>query len=231
MRSLLWKDYRQNRGALLAAVLVAAGPYLVAVVIIIAQRVVGAKEAEEWLQAITAACYASIWISVMIAAFMGAAPIAGERADRSAEFVAGLPIDRANAVFSKAIVTGLPCLALWAANTLALTLLMKSCDNGRPPNLNENDLVAAITWSFLLALLLFGMAWLFSSLMRSPAMAAAAAIGTVTGLATAVSMLSSWDGYQRVDDSMVILLIALCIGLGLMSFLTGVLVCLRRLEP
>ena len=231
MRNLIWKDYRQNRAVLLAVLIVAAAPYLVVLVVATLDRLFWGSDAEVWMGAAGIGSWASLWLSVMLAAFLGGNAIAGERADRSAEFAAGLPIPRTRAIISKAAIAALPGLALWAVNSLVLISVVKAFHGGRLRWFLASEASWAAVWALLLGVLLFGLAWLFSSLFRSPALATASSLGTVTALAVATLSLKDSVVAGRSPDFFAITVLALCVGIGLLAFITGVLVSLQRREP
>ncbi len=85
MKSLLWREYRRNRLLMLSGAVLVALPYLIAF------AVNDFYVMANW----------SLGLSNMMAALLGGNAIAGETADRSAEFLAYLPVSRLQRFFSK----------------------------------------------------------------------------------------------------------------------------------
>lgn len=231
MRNLLWKDFWQNSRVFLAVAIVAAAPYLGALGISAAERLFWPSESHSWITAVRDAGWASAGLSVLMAAFIGGNAIAGERADRSAEFAAGLPILRRRSITSKAAVSGLVCAAMWVFNAAVLGITVFLLHSTRPAfQFNFSDEVFAVSLCGSLGVLLFGIAWLFSSLLNSPAIAAAAAIGTVAVLYFAVLPLQEHLPDRPIGNTLLVCLMAIPLVVGLVSFVVGSLVCLRRAE-
>ncbi|HSW47042.1 MAG TPA: ABC transporter permease subunit, partial [Phycisphaerae bacterium] len=119
MRTLIWKEFWQNSRVLLAVAIVAIAPYLVLPSIAISEMIADAIKSDDrhvapqWSDIIQSAALCSMVLSTVLAAFVGGNVFAGERADRSAEFAAGLPIPRRGVLAAKAIVSMGFCLGLW----------------------------------------------------------------------------------------------------------------------
>ncbi|MBN1488933.1 MAG: ABC transporter permease subunit [Phycisphaerae bacterium] len=233
MRNLLWKDFWQNSRVLLAVVIVAVGPYVVALVIGATQYFVSDPSLRSWTGPGGKACGAGMVLSVILAAFIGATAIAGERVDRSAEFAALLPIARRQSVASKAAIGVVSWLVLWMFNAmcvLSITWLIQAAHQTSSSYGVLIDTVLTMTMCGAVGVLLFGIAWLFSSLLNSPAIAAAAAIGTAATLATAVVSLRELLPKGPLSTPLLVCLIAIPTVGGLLSFAAGTVISLRRAE-
>ena len=225
MRNLLWKDYRQNRGVLLAVVIIAVGPYVAALVITAFRALFWPPGQRAWMEGIQQASRVGLIVSAVLTAFMGGNAIAGERADRSAEFAAGLPIHRPESILSKALIALIPCLFLWALSAVAN---LCSALEGKLTTSGDLELMLA---TLLCLILFFGLSWMFSALLRSPVISAAAAIGAAVALSLGGATLRNTVAPEPLDNIQVIALLVLPVTVGFLSFLTGTLICLRRQEP
>ncbi len=183
MKTLIWKDFRQSVPLVLAMMVFLSLPYIIA-------GVHFAVFEESWagglLAALLSATFAASLIWVLLAPFIGANAFAAERADRSAEFLAYLPISRVVALGSKAVVAGLllvvPILVLLALNLL-----------------NERD-PSAMLLTVPCGLVGFGIAWLLSSVLRSPAFAAALAIGITAVFWVSAAYIFGLASYHKIPD-------------------------------
>ncbi len=231
MMNLLWKDYRQNRALLLAVAILGFGPYVFAGSAVLIERLLDPPATYVWVGAIFTASCVSMALSILLAAFLGGNAIAGERADRSAEFAALLPLPRGRSVASRALVTFVPALVLWLIGSLALAGVFWKISKAPHVQFDTSGVPAGILCTFLGVLLLFGLGWLYSSLLRNPAIAAAAAVGTAVTLGVATLSLMSLVPPGPLEKRIVVTLICTAAGLAVLSFCTGVLLTLRRQEP
>lgn len=159
-----------------------------------------------------------------MSAFIAGNALAGERADRSAEFGAYLPVPRGQWLLSKIVVTLSACAALQLANLIgAATAHQLGSD------WHAYFLSLAITCSSVL----FGVAWLVSSFSSSPAIAAASGLAALsillTGRALAPDYVTGNTG--SAGEQWLIGFPTLCLAIGLACFLAGCIYYLRRIEP
>ena len=216
-KALLWKDFRQHGKFLVASVALLLIPYVIAVVTLIANQM-SRFPAEEWIRFFSAASLANAFLAIVLVAFIAGDTFAGERADRSAEFTAYLPIDRKTAVISKVITALGVCVVLLGVMSAIAWLLTPSDMLPDEPGL---ILSAAIP--------LFGVAWLFSSFLRTPAMAAAIGIAFPVGLGFTCLFFSELEPMRKTDMGTVFLVVSIAVGLS--CFAAGVVHYLRRVEP
>jgi len=214
MKTLLWKDFRQNRGILIALGIFVLIPYVFATLIGVSALWTRDKPLWHWAELWWGASVWSLGVSTVACAFVAGNAIAGERADRSAEFAAYVPIESQPAIVSKAILAFGAWLVVWLANIPVLCIAATGID--WPHGMGER--YAAIPISALSALLIFGVSWLFSSYLRNPAIAAAC------GLATALVLL--WVGLSISIDSY----FASCLIAGPVCFVLGTSRALQRVE-
>ncbi len=225
IKALLWKEYRQNRKILAGAAVFVALPYLILCIVSI---LYGGR----WESFLAGAGMWGVVLSVMMAAFIAGNAIAGERADRSAEFAAYLPIDRRRDMLSKAIVASGAAAGLLLFN-LAVVYNEISRD-WTHRTLPEDAFVIAII-APAVSVLLFGVAWLLSSLWNSPPLAAVAGIASAVILWAAVASVSERMGLKTPGpDGFLVWCIwypSLCASIGVTAFIAGVVYYLRRVEP
>jgi hypothetical protein len=179
--------------------------------------------------------YFATWIAVHVSVFLlpmiAANSLAGERADRSAEFIAPLPVSRSVRLMAKVVLLAAVAIALWAPVLLVAPLLGNSqlvkADDYRS-GLGLLGMVAAFT------LLATALAWLLAGWVESPVIAAVGAIAIpvavpwvmfslqVPFLAPA-SFFSLWFDSQGIPQSLTLLVAAAFFAAG-----SGLYV--RRLE-
>ena len=90
MNWLLWREYRRNRWILAAGAAGVVLPYIIAVMFDVNRS-----------SGFIGAFFLSCVFSQMTVALLGGNAVAGERADRSAEFIAYLPLRRSSTFASK----------------------------------------------------------------------------------------------------------------------------------
>ena len=174
MKALLWKDYRQNRSFLVAAGAFLLLPYAVVVLIGVVEMLTDAHTSEViWAQYFVGASITSLFISAMLSAFVAGNAVAGERADRSAEFAAILPISRRSSIISKALLAATACFFMWLANGFVLYLTTFAEGVERTPVTDNFVPALAATTVFT-----FGVSWLVSTLVSRPATATVSGIGS-----------------------------------------------------
>ncbi len=226
MKTLLWKDFRQNRRFLVVAAVFLVIPYAFILCVGIGEQFAGHHSFRgHWLEYFHAAALTAVGLSVLLTAFIAGNAIAGERADRSAEFAAYLPISRTSAVTSKALLAFGVCLFICLINILTFHATVPVDGNWPGPDTREVISVAGLT-----ALCMFGVAWLFSALLTSPAMAAIPGLLAPLLLVLGLSFIEMAPGPEWVSDSIWWYLV-LCSVLGLACFAAGTLYYLRRVEP
>ncbi len=225
MKALLWKDYRQNRPFLAAAGILLLFPYAFVVLIGVVELLRDDHSSEVvWAQYFAGASIASLFLSVMLSAFVAGNAVAGERADRSADFAAILPISRRSSIISKSLLAVTACVFMWLANGFVLYLTTFAKDVGRTPM--TDDFVPALAATTVFT---FGVSWLVSTLVSRPATAALSGLGCVAILWMALALLE--EAWNIDADLFAVLYPLLCLMLGIGCFVAGVVYYLRRVEP
>ena len=93
MNWIIWREYRLNRLILITGVFLLLLPYLVALIALLWPKA-PALTAPHVTKLFVGAAFYSLALSQVAVALLGGNAIAGERADRSAEFIAYLPLPR-----------------------------------------------------------------------------------------------------------------------------------------
>lgn len=234
IRTLLWKDYRQNRQFLIAAAVLLLIPYVFCVVVAVVETARHGQMIEEgWTPYFLGASLAALGIATLLCGFIGANAIAGERVDRSAEFTAYLPISPHSAVLSKAILALGICAFIVLANASIYSLVLwiddsaiRPLDYGFRPPAVEFVSGVAIT-----AVFLFGVSWFVSSLVARPAIAASSAIVAMIVLVMMLNLIA--EAQPRDSQGRVFFLwySIMCLLVGSGCFVAGTLHYIRRVEP
>jgi ABC-type transport system involved in multi-copper enzyme maturation permease subunit len=230
MKTLLWKDFRQNGRMLVAVAVFLVLPYLIAVGIGVLAKLRTAYGITDpysphpsWRMLIGGASIWGLILGVIACAFVAGNAVTGERADRSAEFIAYLPISRGVAIASKALLAIAVCLLIPSINLLigVVSGLFHTMDH------KFAEMLYAVGVTLVL---LFGSSWFFSTLLRSPAIATACGLATILLL---VGTLMLFDFVRGVDEAYTLerWFPLLCLLLGPSLFVVGVVHYLRCPDP
>ncbi len=225
LRALVWKDFRNQQRFLIAAGVFLLMPHLIAAAALLVNQLGKHPVHDDELAVFFwAACLADLGIVALLSPFMAGNAIAGERADRSAEFTAYLPIPRKDAITSKIIVTLGVCigmLAVCAGVALFVQGILPVHANAPEPLPELRPYVATIVLGF-------GVAWLASSMVRSAAYAAAAGIVLPISIGVTLSVLGEMESLRTAD--MLTAYVVACWVIGPASFIAGIVYYLRRIE-
>jgi ABC-type transport system involved in multi-copper enzyme maturation permease subunit len=227
---LLWKDCRLNRMLFVLGVVLLLGPYLFQVLWTSYNAGPGSLlEARTWAILLLGSSFLSIGLSELTVLLLAGNAIACERADRSAEFLGYLPPSRARILASKATLVWLPALAIWGMNVLMAKVVA--------PAVNADDIknFGTAATPFLLATiatgaLFLGAAWLGSSFLESPSLAAGVGVLpplVVISTLLIINLVLGWPG----PDGMQNWYTGSCFVLGVVCFAAGTVYYLRRVEP
>ena len=172
---LVWREWRRSRTILFGAL----GIIVALLLLVFSQpqppETAGGKISVVDRMAVVG--YFATWIAVHVSVFLlpmiAANSLAGERADRSAEFIAPLPVSRSVRLVAKVVLLAAVAIALWAPVLLVAPLLGNSqlvkADDYRS-GLGLLGMVATFT------LLATALAWLLAAWVESPVIAALGAI-------------------------------------------------------
>ncbi len=226
VRTLLWKDFHVNRLALIIGLVLLVGPMGVGGIINVYADWRYDKLVWGWQRFLISGGVTTLGISLLSIAILAGNAVAAERMDRSAEFLAYLPPSRLSIITSK-IILALGCSALvWLFGTVAVYVI--------PPLLGEipEHLVrfrgdAFPIFSFT-AILLFGAAWLATTFLDSPTIAAAIGIATPILVFALLAVLK----YHFAYEFNIYLWYRRCAVIpGILLFFVGTVYFIRRTEP
>lgn len=230
MKALLWKDCCVNRMLFILGLTLLLGPYAVffAVNAYCAVRHGGGQW---WVEIWQMVAILSLGMSLLTFAGLGGNAFAGERADRSAEFLAYLPPSRAALATSRAVVTVGAALAIWLVN-LAVIYGMPLVARACPPGMGYtgDNATKALPVLAAMSVLLFGAAWLASSMLSSPGLSAACGIFAPLLLWCVLGAIFTLAGYGDYG-SPEYWYPRLSVPLGIAAFSAGFICYLRRVEP
>ena len=231
---LVWREWRRSRTILF----VALGIIVALLLLVFSQpqtppETAGGKISVVDRMAVVGsfATWIAVHVSVFLLPLIAATSLAGERADRSAEFLAPLPVSRSVRLMAKVVLLAAVAIALWAPVLLVAPLLenlqLVKADDYRS-GLGLLGMVAAFT------LLATALAWLLAAWVESPVIAAVGAIAIpvavpwgmfslqVPFLAPA-SFFSLWFDSEGIPQSLTLLVAAA-------FFAAGSALYVRRLE-
>lgn len=226
MKALIWKEYRQGSRLVLGIASLLAVPYVIVLVVFALEKfktgdVSNDEGLVDWIRG---ASIGSLYVTVLLVPFVAGNSFAGERADRSAEFLAYLPIGRRMTITAKAIYAIGLCLAMGAVNSLIS--LVTAWYGAAPAHVAIGELmhIAAPTGAFI-----FGVAWFFSSWVKSPSTAAATGLAAGIVLPMALELLEN-AGILTQDEA-AFRYVAACWTLATTFFVAGIVCYLCRIEP
>lgn len=230
MRALLWKDYRVNRIVLVFTVAVLLCPYAAGgFITYIVERYYGGQI--YWGDTWTNLALYSLMLLVLPICMLGGNPVAGERADRSAEFFAYLPPSAGQRLLSKALVSITAVLGVWAFNLVVLYWLTPGMETA--PEAYGGDsresVLEIIPLLACISVAAFGGAWLGTTLLSSHVLATGG--GAIAPILIAAGLQLYKLIADRPDFAFSWWFKTLCVAAGVVCFLAGTLYYLRRVEP
>ena len=173
---LVWREWRRSRTILF----VALGIIVALLLLVFSQPQTPPEAAGGEIRVVGSMAvvgYFASWIAVHVSVFLlpmiAANSLAGERADRSAEFIAPLPVSRAVRLMAKVVLLAAVAIALWAPMLVVASLLRSSqLDKADDYRLGLGLLGMVATFTLLATAL----AWLLAAWVESPVIAAVGAI-------------------------------------------------------
>ena len=229
----MWKDYRMNRLIVFLAVFLVVLPHVICLIVSIYKTIhYGQKFAPFSVylcENLMASSMVSLLISLIVFAFIGGNAIAGERADRSAEFLAYLPISRGRIITSKLLVVFFVIAFIWLVNFSILGICASVIFQQIDPTPARNFLqtiTEGMASHLILGLTLFAIAWFCSSFLESPT------FSICLGLLTPLFLAALWFTGNHVQErTLLTWLFGVYITLALICFPAGTWYYLRRVEP
>jgi ABC-type transport system involved in multi-copper enzyme maturation permease subunit len=247
---LLEKDWRLNRAPVIGLLVLALLPYVMtkAILFYMGQHMQERKYPLHDLQAHQIR-YVAVWsyfgphslmyndilsaisfgamITILMSPIFGACAFAIERRDRSAEFLAMLPVGRRTIVRSKFFLAAFLLISMALFQALLERSLLPWEGLWLPTDARSQKIAIYGSWplQFSLGLAMFGISWFLSSFLKSPAIAAAIAIAAAF---LATTLLAIWsDDFASGEYS---LIYANC-AVGLLCLLIGNIYYIRRVAP
>lgn len=226
MNELLWKDYRVNRMVLIVGIVLLFGPlFAVGVVNLYAQ--VRYADQIYWFDKIVSTGLATLAFAFVTLAMLGGNAFAGERADRSAEFMAYLPPTRRQKLLSKSILA-LVSVAVVLGVILLICYGLASIVGA--PSTHSERLRGEVVYAMIPAVLLtFGAAWCGSSVLSSATFAVGIGFAAPWLLYAILATLKY--GVQIPNFGVAFWFALTASVLAVMAFVTGCILYLRRVEP
>ena len=234
MKWLLWREYRLSRVILIAGLVLLLLPYVVVLIALCWPQEASGDGGRDVMGAFFVAAIYSLGLCQLTAAFFGGNAIAGERADRSAEFMAYLPVSRPRRLAAKLTLAAAATAVLWAVNLLVLLgvllvplLAMREVDADL-----QRVILTVLGYSAITGLTFFGAGWLVSSLQSSPALAVCAGLispaviaMSLHGVAWATTDPPAFDRFMQIGYAIICPIVAVvCFSIGTWYYL-------RRVEP
>ncbi len=165
----------------------------------------------------------SYGLSQLLVAFLAGNAFAGERADRSAEFMSYLPVSRNRRLAGKLILTAGMAALLWGISELVLRGLV------RLPLQTHAD-VFHLKLTAITGLVMFGVGWFVSSIQSSPTFAICAGIAAPMLIGTGLAIIAM-NFEIKADDFMPFWFAIISTVLGTLGFAVGTWCFLKRVEP
>ncbi len=240
MKWLIWKEYRLNRPILILGAIIMLLPYLQILFLYIRtywQVDAGEMSAQTGVFAslnqmeILGTIMASTVTAYFTLAILGGHAIAGERADRSAEFFTYLPVPRWKVVISKLTIPLLTAIVIFGINLLAYMFISRYSNSLRPDDIR---MFPQLAFTALAAWTAFSVGWFLSSVLESPTFAIFGALMLPWGavmVSVGIAFLLRRTNMPVSDSVFFITSVTIGIIMGTVSFIAGTSYFLRRVEP
>ncbi len=226
MRWLVWKEYRQNRLIVFAMLFLLVAPYAIGFSAFFTWRVYSPSQELLFRGCLSAAGAYSLALSQLIMALIGGNAIAGERAERSAEFQAYLPIPRGKILAAKLLLVLVMVAVIWVPNALVLggasdTIVSEVGDEG------IGKMLGCVA---IVGLTMFSAAWLLSSTLSSPTFPVLA--GLFAPVLVVWGILAIAELRKLPETPLIAFWFpTICLPLAPICFVIGTWLYLRRVEP
>jgi ABC-type transport system involved in multi-copper enzyme maturation permease subunit len=228
---LLRKDLRVYRDVILANIILIAAIYSIAAIAVFSDQ--HQTNPKDWLEGIIGSAVGSIAITCLLAGAYGGVAFAQERRERSAHFLAMLPVARRPIVLSKCVVSIFSQVAFIAANVLVLFIAATylTVVYGERPDLK--GLAPTAILDLCITAMLFGSGWLLSAMLESSSIATSISIGGTIILNVLIALIvqrrMAINGSSENFSILACSLTSLPIGVA--CFVYGTVYYLKRVEP
>jgi len=236
MKWVLWREYRLNRLIRIVGAVLMLLPYVFVLIELAVRQWLEIYVPQSPPSGIVLFGGAALWstvLSLLTLTFLGGNAIAGERADRSAEYLAYLPLSRLRRLAAKLVLALGTAVSIWGFNLLVLFVLYVIILVTRPelPSVQPDDVLVPAGLFALSGLVMFSVAWLVSSLQSSPTFAVCAGLVAPWLLALALQGAAFFYDPNRFGPIVAIGYAVTCLVLAVACFSTGTWYYLRRVEP
>lgn len=233
MKWLIWREYRLNRPILIAGTVLLLLPYLVVTLIVLWRQKGSATGVPDVAVVFGIAAIWSLFLCQLTVALLGGNAIAGERADRSAEFIAYLPLPRTRLLGSKLILAFSAAALIWGINLLVLWILVSLAPQFRSGPSLSPKIPLTLSYVAITGLVFYGVSWLISSFQSSPTFAVVG--GLITPLLVLMGLhAAAWAmdmDPSSVDQFAGTWYATICPILAVVCFSIGTWYYLTRVEP
>ncbi len=233
MRNLMWKDWKQNQNALLAVLAIVAVMYVIPPMAFLTQKDWSSGlTLREVAEVVAASSYFVTWLTaLLLAPAIAGSFLAGERASRSSQFAAYLPIPRGKAVASRFISAFSWSGALLIPNAVIAVLAFWSFRAEGYPRTDLWEDIQILFAACTVFLLMFGLGCLWSSVLNSPAFGLVGTIGTAAALAAAYLNINNLiDPAPQRHNLLIVAVYVIAPIVGLIAMAAGAVVSSCRRE-
>ena len=232
MKWLFWKDFRHNLPIVIFGLILLLLPHLFALWGMYLQANSGSKL--PWQDNFVMSNLWAFILSQLTVAVASGNAIAGERADRSAEFLGSLPIARRKILASKLLFALAIIAAIWVTTGLIVWSLRLEPTAKNVYGQSDLALLCSFAAVAISGAAIFGPAWLLSSLVSSPTIAVCGGLATPLVVWLGIMFVHNLchPNWNDVSESSLGLSYAgVCLALGIAGFVAGTWCYLRRVEP
>lgn len=233
MNWLLWKEYRLNRLIVFVTLFLMIFPHLIMIYISWWNWFRGvATGLQRWQEYLAISAIYGLVLSQAGLALIGGNVIAGERADRSAEFQAYLPLTRRKILAAKLLVALAIACMIWLTNPPLFCLFAFTL--GFPPGWGPGELriLGEIFFNVAITgLTFFCVAWLFSSILRSATFSVSAGLLTPLLAVSGIAFIAYLLDIQEAPQFTELYYRSFCLVVSPLCFAVGTWLFLRRREP
>lgn len=227
MLALLRKDCRVNRMVLILGLMILAGPLLFGVLMNLYGLARYGVLGWPWPNLIVTTGVVSVSLSLLTITMLGGNAVAGERMDRSAEFLAYLPPSRGQVIASKAVLAVGVSIFIWLVHLAIVYGLAPLAGEISEDLMRHRDNV--LPQLALIGVVMFGAAWFGSTLLDSPAIATGIGFAGPWLVLGVLALARYVLGYEDPGPGSWGTVLGL--GLGIGCFIAGIAYYVRRVEP
>jgi ABC-type transport system involved in multi-copper enzyme maturation permease subunit len=226
MIALLLKDFRLYRWAFRATIVILVSPYLLAILMAFYSLLSYSNRRDTGVPGFVLPLF-SIFAAIVLSAIFGGSAFSIEHRDRSADFLALLPVTRWQILLSKCLVPIPALFTVWLIHSSIFFLAIYDRPNWLPFEFNP-DIVAAFALSSAAMFFVFSVAWLAGLFLNSPAISACIALATLFAIGFFVSLqFDNRDSSIRPEPAFFLFTMVA----GILCFLIGICCYVNRVSP